>query len=1074
MGAWGRAAPLLVLAAVGLPLIAQGEVAAYDGYDCQDKRLMERLVRQATLDPQAGGRIMKLELTCDQEGCSTAQERERLINLMDLCVGAPDDAELLVAAAERLKSTGLFSEVSARLKAVPGGSEVTFEAEVARTVRRISYQGTYPLLEADIEKRLLMRRGSIFSDDAGALRQQKEAIAARYEQEGYFGTKVEIIHTPVAGTNAVDVEVVVQKGKALEIERVVIGGHEALSYSTLRSILIEPIGWFGTFTDQKLKAGIDAVLDAYRQRGFYRTRIVDQHIDRKVTEGLVEIFIEIDEGPLWRLNFEGNERFTGLELAEKATFVQSGYVDKVEIAKTVDALRSLYETSGNYFATVEGREHEINDREREILFTIKEGVRSELRSITFEGNGNLDEEALRAAMSARAYGLFEAGGFLQRAELEADLGKIVAAYQLEGYLRATAPRWQLSVRNDGQDLHVKIFVEEGDRTLVRRVYLPRTPGIDREEIRAAMKLADGEPFNPASLNDDLGRLLLMYHARGYPRAEIKAACRTSESDWSDCALPSIDQACFERQGIDPLERCTPGSCGGEVDPDVWCCERAVDDPGCELGGGIQGDEVDVKIDIDEGPLMTVSEVFLRGNFETRDSVVRDELPLGPGDLLQLTRLYEGQSNLRGLGLFESVTIKAIGLDPDAITRASASNRVALVILVEELPSQFWDLRVGGESRDLLDENASFILTVETALVENNLLGLGRGLQLKLKAAVDALRLSDALGALDPDLIGTLDFLTASELVFFAPRSILLSSELSVTLFYTLDLLGVENTELDKEEGGARLTVRKNLSREVLEGLVAQISIEQRRFTTRSRAQDLRNLEGERLFSPPLDITKLTLNPSLDRRDSKLNPTRGYLLESSAELAADVFDSPTTFLKLSLTGTQLWTWFDTLTLAYGARIGAIVPLLDTETIPADELFKLGGANTVRGIRDDGVGPISANFEPRGGELVALGHLELRYPLLRSADLFGAAFLDSGLLVDCRAPVDFLSTEAPARVDCFEDLARVDPREDLRHTAGLGVRWLVLGQIPLLVDYGLLLNRRLGENFGDLHINVGYIF
>jgi hypothetical protein len=35
-------------------------------------------------------------------------------------------------------------------------------------------------------------------------------------------------------------------------------------------------------------------------------------------------------------------------------------------------------------------------------------------------------------------------------------------------------------------------------------------------------------------------------------------------------------------------------------------------------------------------------------------------------------------------------------------------------------------------------------------------------------------------------------------------------------------------------------------------------------------------------------------------------------------------------------------------------------------------------------------------------------------------------------------------------------------------------LILGQIPLVIDYGLLLNRRFGEAFGDLHIGVGYIF
>ena len=60
-------------------------------------------------------------------------------------------------------------------------------------------------------------------------------------------------------------------------------------------------------------------------------------------------------------------------------------------------------------------------------------------------------------------------------------------------------------------------------------------------------------------------------------------------------------------------------------------------------------------------------------------------------------------------------------------------------------------------------------------------------------------------------------------------------------------------------------------------------------------------------------------------------------------------------------------------------------------------------------------------------------------------------------------------------CYADAF---PEEDrlskVRASAGLGLRYLIADQIPLLLDYALLLNRRPGEGFGNLHFNVGYSF
>jgi len=55
----------------------------------------------------------------------------------------------------------------------------------------------------------------------------------------------------------------------------------------------------------------------------------------------------------------------------------------------------------------------------------------------------------------------------------------------------------------------------------------------------------------------------------------------------------------------------------------------------------------------------------------------------------------------------------------------------------------------------------------------------------------------------------------------------------------------------------------------------------------------------------------------------------------------------------------------------------------------------------------------------------------------------------------------------------DLDEIRP-DGFRASAGFGVRWMIAGIIPLVIDYGAVLGRRPGERFGRLHFNIGYTF
>lgn len=95
----------------------------------------------------------------------------------------------------------------------------------------------------------------------------------------------------------------------------------------------------------------------------------------------------------------------------------------------------------------------------------------------------------------------------------------------------------------------------------------------------------------------------------------------------------------------------------------------------------------------------------------------------------------------------------------------------------------------------------------------------------------------------------------------------------------------------------------------------------------------------------------------------------------------------------------------------------------------------------------------------------GSLELRFPLIASLHLNGAVFYDTGALAED-----------------FQDLHG----RSFRHGAGIGIRWMIGGAVPLRLDYGFILDRRCKdvdattgacvrrEEIGNIHFGVLYTF
>jgi outer membrane protein insertion porin family len=198
----------------------------------------------------------------------------------------------------------------------------------------------------------------------------------------------------------------------------------------------------------------------------------------------------------------------------------------------------------------------------------------------------------------------------------------------------------------------------------------------------------------------------------------------------------------------------------------------------------------------------------------------------------------------------------------------------------------------------------------------------------------------------------------------------------------------------------------------------------------------------------------SLSPALvlDLRDDVFNPRRGALYGIVLKEALRELWSQADFSKLTVQG----SWFlplDTAVVALSARAGMAWPFRDTVEVPIHERFYVGGSTTVRGYKQDAVGPSVVGPDgqpiPTGGSSMMVLNLELR---MNPGEGFGVVF--------------------------FTDAGNVWPGQeinikDLRSSYGAGIRYgTPVG--PLRIDYGQKMHRLPGESPGELHFNIGNTF
>ncbi|MDX1438542.1 MAG: BamA/TamA family outer membrane protein, partial [Rubricoccaceae bacterium] len=344
-------------------------------------------------------------------------------------------------------------------------------------------------------------------------------------------------------------------------------------------------------------------------------------------------------------------------------------------------------------------------------------------------------------------------------------------------------------------------------------------------------------------------------------------------------------------------------------------------------------EGDVFIKLFAGPRARFSDIQLEGAESVSPEVVLRELPFSEGSLFRESALTEGQRQVFGLNLFQLATVNVVDGQPRDST-------VDVIVRVREGPPRFINALTGYYSDGGMTGSAQW--------THRNFTGGAR-------AFTASLRAQTGVGAVSP--LPEIDY--EARLSLRQPYIFQRSLSASVEPFARYRDDAVEKSTQYGVESSLLLELGP-LRTATLSGTVSR----------RTVGADSTNLIDVSTLLPgdafTINRSELSLSSIFGNVDDPLNPSRGFVVRTSASVSGLIFDeSPFGTLGATATGyLPLSEGFGVVARGSG---GVFLPLRGTD--PADqatylavrdELFFAGGTNDVRGWANNLLGARFLDF------------------------------------------------------------------------------------------------------------------
>ncbi len=751
-------------------------------------------------------------------------------------------------------------------------------------------------------------------------------------------------------------------------------------------------------------------------RALYKTGFFEEiRLDR---QGGILVVTVSERPAINKLTLTGNKDIKSEQLLEglKDIGLEEGETfDRLSLDRVTQELTRQYNNRGKYNVTITPTVARLDRNRVDVTITIDEGKAAKIRHVNLIGNDKFEQEDILEGWESREHNWlswYRRDDQYSREKLSGDLEKLNAFYLDRGHLDFSVDSTQVAISPDKRDMFITAGLTEGDIYTVSDVKITGDTVLPLEEIQRLVLVKPGQTFSRRLVEITSDSITATLGNIGYAFAQVNP-------------IPEVDR---------------------------------------------EKDTVAINLQVVPGPRVNVRNVVFKGNTRTADEVLRREMRQFEGTWYSQAAIDRSKVRLQRLGYFETVDVENTPVP-------GSDDQVDVVYEVKETTSGSFTFGLGYSQLSGLQASIQ--------LSQNNFLGSGN------RVAVQAQR-STFQQRYDFSFLNPYFTDDGLSLGYNLWRREFDNSEFNTAQYSSntaaaQTVLGVPITESDT------VSVLFGIdSNEIFafEGSSPQVVV------------DYIDAVGHNTFH----AWRSELGWARDTRNDFFAPTRGTYQRVSAEVTLP--GSTAEYFKLNYEFSKYWPLSPSIVLntraelgygdSYGGEIVRDVcfqdlpPVVDDDGDPATppvqpprpdpsepcipgsspdyretltasglpfyENFYAGGVRSVRGFRDNTLGPRAAAtgstfLQPIGGAVKTVGSLELVFPkLLDTPSARISLFVDAGNV--------FSST------DDFDV-------GELRASAGAALLWRApVG--PISISYAYPLRSEDGDEVERLQFTFGGAF
>ncbi len=332
------------------------------------------------------------------------------------------------------------------------------------------------------------------------------------------------------------------------------------------------------------------------------------------------------------IDYVGSKQVERTKIEERLKELQTelrldSFIDPAVVKKIEGIVREMLKEKGFQFSTVTHQITEVAGGPKlvNLVFTLDEGPKVKIKTITFDGNEVASDGTLRKQMKTnkirKFLPFFTSHGTYQEAKFEEDADRVMQYYLDRGYINAQVGTPELKFIEDSSNkktrwVEVRVPVREGRRYRIGNLDFDGNTIVKTDALRPLFKLAPGEFYSHKEITKGFQKAQELYGAVGY----------------------------MEFTGYpEPKPRDAPNPAAPEAPPALAAELKPAGPP-----------IVDLTLRIQEGKQYFVNRIVFVGNTTTRDSVIRREMRLYENGVFNSEALKYSIRRLNQLGYFKAL------------------------------------------------------------------------------------------------------------------------------------------------------------------------------------------------------------------------------------------------------------------------------------------------------------------------------------------------------------------------------------------------------------------------------------